>query len=187
LWPTNPEIQKFTQRLLERNDVREVASVDFDRYVRQEDFRAIFNDRFRLAAALANDASRNEEFLRIMKRMEVIESAMAQAKELNRIDNTFGAWEVLERVYRQYPNDQLLNRMRGDFAIRASEFASVIAQAGDAEDDGDLSKALLMYLKAKQIYPASYFVEGGIGRAVESILLAKAEAASEASEGTAQE
>ena len=35
-----------------------------------------------------------------MKRMEAIESAMAQVRELARIENTFGAWEVLERVYR---------------------------------------------------------------------------------------
>jgi len=84
-----------------------------------------------------------------MKRMEVIESAMAQAQELSRIQNTFGAWEVLERVYRRYPEDQELNRLRGDFAVKAAQFASVIASAEQARVKGDYGKALFAYLEAK--------------------------------------
>ena len=105
-WPTNPEINEFAENLLSKTDLQDMASMDFDRFVRQKDYRAIFNERFRFAAALALDLKRNPEFLEIMKRMEAIESAMAQARELARIENTFGAWEVLERVYREHSDDQ---------------------------------------------------------------------------------
>lgn len=169
-WPTNPEIQKFTEKLLEKTDLKDLAALDFDRFIRQNDFRAIFNDRFRFAAALAMDESRNQEFLGIMKRMEVIESAMAQAKELSRIENTYGAWEVLERVYREHSDDQELNRMRGDFAVEASAFASVISRAEKAKNRGEYSKALFAFLEAQKLYPASFFVEEGIREAVDAIL-----------------
>ena len=170
LWPTNPEIQKFTGTLLEKTDIQDVAASDFDRFIRQNDYRAIFNDRFRFAAALAMDGNRNAEFLDIMKRMEVIESAMAQAKELTRIQNTFGAWEVLERVYREHRDDQDLNRLRGDYAVKASAFAAVIARAEEARKRNNYGKALFAYLEAQKLYPASFFVEEGIQECVEIIL-----------------
>lgn len=169
-WPTNPGIKEFSDKLLEKTDIKDMATLDFDRFIRQDDYRAIFNDRFRFAAALALDNDRNEEFLSIMKRMEVIESAMAQAKELSRIENTFGAWEVLERVYREYPEDQELNRSRGDYAVKAAQFASVIASAEDAREKQDYGKALFAYLEAQKLYPASFFVEEGIQESVEAIL-----------------
>lgn len=172
-WPTNPEIQKFSSKLLEKTDIKDMAALDFDRFIRQNDYRAIFNDRFRFAAALALDKDRNTEFLDIMKRMELIESAMAQAQELARIENTFGAWEVLERVYRQYPEDQELNRLRGDFAVKAAQFASVIASAEQARKRENYSQALFAYLEAQKLYPASFFVEEGIEEAVNEIISSK--------------
>jgi len=114
-----------------------------------------------------------------MKRMEVIESAMAQAQELSRIQNTFGAWEVLERVYRRYPEDQELNRLRGDFAVKAAQFASVIASAEQARVKGDYGKALFAYLEAQKLYPASFFVEEGIQESVDAILSDRAIVASD--------
>ncbi|MFW5873923.1 MAG: hypothetical protein ACOCVJ_00805 [Verrucomicrobiota bacterium] len=169
-WPTNPGIREFSDKLLEKTDIKDMAALDFDRFIRQKDFRAIFNDRFRFAAALALDPDRNAEFLDIMKRMEVIESAMAQAKELSRIENTFGAWEVLERVYREYPEDQDLNRLRGDFAVKASQFASVIASAEQARKQEDYGRALFAYLEAQKLYPASFFVEEGVEESVAAVL-----------------
>ena len=181
-WPTNPEIQKFSEKLLEKTDIKDMAALDFDRFIRQDDYRAIYNDRFRFAAALALDKERNAEFLDIMKRMEVIESAMAQAKELSRIQNTFGAWEVLERVYREYPEDQELNRLRGDFAVKASQFASVIASAEQARRKEDYGKALFAYLEAQKLYPASFFAEEGVQESVEAILSDRAIAVAEDAE-----
>ncbi|GHC06553.1 hypothetical protein [Cerasicoccus arenae] len=170
-WPTNPEIQKFSEKLLEKTDVQELASGDFDRLVKQKDFRAIFNDRFRFAAALAMDGARNKDFLDIMKRMERIETAMAQAQELSRIDNKFGAWEILEHAYQQYPDDQELNRMRGDFAVKASRFAAALSEGEEAISEEDYSKALFAFLRAKQLYPASHFADEGIQRCSRQILI----------------
>ena len=169
-WPTNPQIQNFSSKMISQTDLQTVAVSDFDRYLQQGDLRSIFNDRFRFAAALAKDPDRNEAFIDIMKQMEAIESAMAQAKELSRIKNTYGAWEVLERVYREYPNDQALNRIRGDYAVKASVFASVISRAEEALSDEAFSEALFHYIAAREVYPASYFVEKGISASTEGIL-----------------
>ncbi len=85
--------------MLGKVDLKDMATVDFDRLIKQKDYRAIFNDRFRFAAALAMDNARNGEFLDIMKRMETIETSMAQAKELARLNNNFAAWELAEKNY----------------------------------------------------------------------------------------
>jgi tetratricopeptide (TPR) repeat protein len=170
LWPTNPNIAQFSDQILEMTSLKDVAFADFDRLVNQEDYRAIFNDRFRFAAALAMDEERNAQFLNVMKRMEQIETTLAQAQELARIRNPYGAWEVLERTYRLYPEDQLLNRARGDFAVRAAEFASVIARAENAMSAGDYMRAMYAYLEAQKINPTSFFAEEGIRNSVDEIL-----------------
>ncbi len=169
-WPTNPRIETFSAGLIERVDQQSVASKDFDRLIAQGNERSIFADRFRLAVALADDPERNEAFLGVMRRMEEVEAAMAQAKELDRIGNAFGAWEILERAYRRYSTDSDLNRMRGDFAMRASRFASVVARAEDLEGRDDLGGALQAYLEAETILPSSFFAESGIRRVVDAVL-----------------
>lgn len=176
-WPMNPEIQKFSEKLLEKTNLVDLAAVDFDRFFKQNDFRAIFNDRFRFAAALNQDGKRNNAFLDVMKRMEVIESALAQARELSRISNHYGAWEVLERVYREHSDDAVLNRMRGDYAAQAAQFASVISAAEISRDREDFSLALIQYLNAQKLYPASFFVEEGIEACVLAVLEERSEAA----------
>ena len=85
--------------------------------------------------------------------MEIIETAMSQAKELVRQRNDFAAWEIIEKVYRQFPEDANLNKMRADLTVNASQFVSTIASAERTVQSGKLWPALLLYLKAKEIYP----------------------------------
>ena len=169
-WPTNPKIQEFLKTMIGKVDLKDVATTDFDRLFSQKDFRGIFNDRFRFAAALVMDNSRNKEFLEIMKRMEVIETSIGQAKELARLKNNFAAWEVVEKVYRQFPEDAELNRIRADLTIKASSFAAAISKAEEAAANGDDWAALLAYLKAKDIYPMSTFANDEISELSNKIL-----------------
>lgn len=169
-WPTNPKIQEFLQTMIGKVDIKDVATIDFDRLAAQKDFRGIFNDRFRFAAALAMDESRNGEFLQIMKMMEIIETSMSQARELSRLNNHFAAWEVIEKVYRQYPEDQELNKIRSDLTLKASMFASAISKAEEANTSGDKWLALLSYLRAKEIYPMSLFANDEITKLATEIL-----------------
>lgn len=161
-WPTNPKIQEFLKTMLGKVDLKDVATVDFDRLIKQKDFRAIFNDRFRFAAALANDNSRNGEFLEIMKRMETIETSMAQAKELARLNNNFAAWEVVEKVFRKFPEDNELSRLRSDLTVRASSLAAAITKAEESNARGEKWEALLNYIAASKIYPMSSFSNDNI-------------------------
>jgi len=169
-WPTNPKIQEFLKTMIGRVDLKDVATNDFDRMFAQKDFRGIFNDRFRFAAALSVDEMRNKDFLEIMKRMEIIETSMGQAKELARLKNNFAAWEVVEKVYRQFPEDVNLSQLRSDLTIKASTFAAAIAKAEEANASGDKWAALLAYLSAKEIYPMSSFANDEISKLATEIL-----------------
>jgi hypothetical protein len=169
-WPSNPAITQFSNGVEQRSDVVDVAGKDFDRLLANGEFRSIFNDRFRFAAALHGDAERTKKFTDIMKRMEQIETAIAQSRELERTKNDLGAWEIVERAYRAFPDDLQINRARSDLAVKASAFASLIAKADVEERQGQRVGALLAYLDAKEKYPASYFADDGIVRLTTDIL-----------------
>ena len=169
-WPTNPKIQEFLSTMIGKVDLKDVATTDFDRLFAQKDFRGIFNDRFRFAAALAMDKSRSDQFMEIMKRMETIETSIGQAKELSRLKNNFAAWEIIEKVYQMYPEDQELNRMRSDLTLKASNFAAAISKAEESLQNGDKWEALLGFIRAKQIYPMSSFANDKIAGLAEEIL-----------------
>lgn len=172
-WPTNPKIQEFLKTMLGKIDLKDVATLDFDRLLAQKDYRGIFNDRFRFAAALAMDSARNGEFLEIMKRMEAIETSMAQAKELSRLHNNYAAWEILEKVYQKFPEDAELSRLRSDFTVKASSLAAVLTQAAEADAKGDKWEALLSYVRASKIYPMSSIANDNISRLANEILAEK--------------
>ncbi len=174
-WPTNPKIQQLLTTVLGKADLKDMATTDFDRLMKQKNYRAIFTDRFRFAAALAMDEQRNAEFLEIMKRMEIIETALSQAQELSRLANHYGAWELLEKTYRQYPEDMELNRMRSDFAVKVTDFGQAIAEAEQATQQGDRWKALICYLRAREIYPMSTLATEEIPQCAETILIKKAQ------------
>lgn len=169
-WPTNPKIQEFLKDILGKADLKDIATNDFDRLVKQKDFRAIFNDRFRFAAALANDQSRNMEFLEIMKRMETIETSMAQARELLRLNNPYAAWEVLENVYRKFPEDIELSRLRSDLTVKASSLATALYTAEESKAKGDTWIALINYIRAYKIYPMSTISNDNISVLAKKIL-----------------
>lgn len=169
-WPTNPKIQEFLKTMIGRVDLKDVATSDFDRLFAQKDYRGIFNDRFRFAAALAADQTRNKDFLEIMKRMEIIETSIGQAKELARLKNNFAAWEIVEKVYMQFPEDMQLNKIRADLTVKASAFAAAIAKANEAKTSGDNWAALLAYINAKDIYPMSSIANDEIAKLAKQIL-----------------
>lgn len=169
-WPTNPKIQEFLKTMIGRVDLKDMATIDFDRLAAQKDFRGIFNDRFRFAAALSTDGKRNGQFLEIMKRMEMIETSMGQARELSKLNNNFAAWELVEKVFRIYPEDQDLNRLRSELTVRASRFASVISSAESSAREGNKWVALMEYIRARQIYPMSSFANEEISKIAEEIL-----------------
>lgn len=176
-WPSNPAITKFSAGVEQRSDVVDVAGKDFDRLIANGELRSIFKDRFRFAAALHNDPERNKVFTDVMRRMEQIETALAQSQELQRTKNDLGAWEIVERAYRSFPDDLQINRARSDLAVKAAAFAALVAKADAEEKAGQRVNALLAYLDAKEKYQASYFADEGITRLTGEILEGRASGA----------
>ncbi|MDR1283369.1 MAG: hypothetical protein LBK99_21500 [Opitutaceae bacterium] len=187
VWPANPGIARFSSLLETRTDMQSMAATDFDRLLAANEHRAIFNDRFRFAAALHNDEARNKQFLDIMRRVEMVETAIAQASELERTRNTAGAWEVIERAWKANPDDLRINKARGDLAVKASAFASLVSKAENDEQQGQLASALLAWLDAREKYPASFFADEGIARLCKEILRRKAGAGAQPQDVVAQQ
>jgi tetratricopeptide (TPR) repeat protein len=172
-WPNNPEIEKVTDSLFAKADLKTNSALDFDRYLNQKDFRAIFNDRFRLGTALATDETRGKQLIEVMRRMEKIEIAIAQAKEFDRTANKYGAWEVLERVYGEFPEDSELNRLRADYAVGALDYAGALNTANKAFARKDFGTAMVLYLKAMEVYPAGLLANDAMKAAALAYLEAK--------------
>jgi len=175
VWPKNPEIAKITDSLFSKADLKTSLSSDFDRFLAQKDFRAIFNDRFRLGTALASDETRSKLLVDVMKRMEKIEIAIGQAKEFERTSNKYGAWEILEKVYHEFPEDLELNRMRADYALGALDYAAALNTADKAVQRSDYGSAIAQYLRALDIYPAGILAQDGLKAASAAYLDTKAD------------
>lgn len=76
--------------------------------------------------------------------------------------NDFAAWEIIEKVYRRFTEDANLNKMRSDLTVNASQFASAIANAERGAQSGNMWSELLLYIKAKEIYPFSFIANDEI-------------------------
>lgn len=102
--------------------------------------------------------------------MQVIETAMIQAGEIEKRGDYAGAWETLEKVFKQDPEDSKLNQMRANLTTEAADFVRTLRTAQQLEDKGEVGSSLAWYLKARRIYPASEFAQDGITRLVAKVL-----------------
>ena len=102
--------------------------------------------------------------------MQLIETAIIQAGEIEKRGDYAGAWETLEKTYQQNPDDSKLNQMRANLTTEASDFVRTLRTAEQLETKGEIGSSLAWYLKARKIYPASEFAQEGISRLVKQVL-----------------
>jgi tetratricopeptide (TPR) repeat protein len=173
VWPQNPELADISQKIFEQGDVQQKAIVDFDQLMSQKNFRQIFDNSARYLAATVLYPDRKTQLEEVLNNMRTIETAILRADEMRKQSNYAGAWESVETVAPQFPNDTKLNQVRADLTTQAADFVRTVRGAEDLEKRDQIGASLAWYLKAQKIYPASEFARSGIDRLKKKILPAE--------------
>jgi len=170
IWPRNPALADVSGLIFSQADVQQKALVDLDQLISQHNNRQIYNDKLRFIAAAALFPNRQEQLKKVLDQMQVIETAIIQAGEIEKRGDYAGAWETVEKVYKENPDDSKLNQLRANLTTEAADFVRILRTAEQLEGKGEIGSSLAWYLKAQKTYPASEFAQDGIDRLVKRVL-----------------
>ena len=170
IWPRNPELKEFTDLMNDKGNPAEKALVDFDTLLSQHNYRQIYDDKMRFIAAVTLDPKRADQLKKVLDDMQKIETALAEADILRKSGDYAGAWENVESVYKDFPDDSKLNDVRAALTTEAPEFVHTLRNAQDLEQKDEVGSSLAWYLKAQKLYPSSQFAHDGIDRLVKKIM-----------------
>ncbi len=170
IWPRNPDLTEVSKMIFSQADVQSRALVDFNQLLSQKNYRQIFDDKMRFIAATSMYPEKQEELRKVLDDMQVIETAIIQAQEIEKRSNYAGAWESAEKAFQKYPNDNKLNQIRANLTIEASDFVQAIRKAQDLESRKQPGSSLAWYLKAWNKYPQSEFAKEGVERLTKEVL-----------------
>ena len=170
IWPRNPSLTEVSKMIFSQADVQSRAMVDFDQLVSQKNYRQIYEDRMRFIAATAVYPEKQEQLRKVLEDMQVIETALIQAQEIEKRGDYAGAWESAEKAFRNFPDDNKLNQMRANLTTKAADFVHAIRQAEELEQKNQPGSSLAWYLKAQNVYPPSDFARRGVDRLTKEIL-----------------
>ena len=170
IWPRNPALTEVSKMIFSQADVQSRALVDFDQLLSQKNYRQILDDRMRFIAATAMYPQKQEQLRRVLEDMQVIETSIIQAQEIEKRGDYAGAWESAEKAFRNFPDDNKLNQVRANLTTKAADFVHAIRQAEQLEQKDQPGSSLSWYLKAQNEYPASDFARQGVDRLTKQIL-----------------
>jgi hypothetical protein len=170
IWPTNPELKTAFDSMSKQGN-RQIQTInDLDRLIATRSFRQIHTDQGRYIAAVIDDPKRQEDLKQIITNITTIDISILQARKLAEVGNAHGAWETVEEVFKDFPDDPPLSKARSDYATEVSPFVSALKRAEDLEGRGQTGAGLAWFLKARQMYSASMFASRGIKRLVDEVL-----------------
>ena len=170
IWPRNPALTEVSKMIFSQADVQSRALVDFDQLLSQKNYRQILDDRMRFIAATAMYPQKQEQLRKVLEDMQVIETSIIQAQEIEKRGDYAGAWESAEKAFRNFPDDNRLNQVRANLTTKAADFVHAIRQAEQLEEKDQPGSSLSWYLKAQNEYPASDFARQGVDRLTKQIL-----------------
>ena len=170
IWPTNPAIKTEFETLSEAGDSQQQAKLEFDRLLSTQSYRQIFTNKAQFLAATVNDPERQEALNEIVNNIQEIEITLKQAETLKNAGNGFAAWEIVEKMFRRFPDDVALSAKRSDYATDVADFVKALKKAENLEERGQRGSSLAWFLSARRIYPQSQNAAEGIKRLVDDIL-----------------
>ena len=169
IWPTNPQLKELSAKIFAQADVSAQALSDFDQLLSQKNYRRIFDDKMRFIAATATQPEKQASLKKVLDDVTQIEIAMQQAAEIEKRGDSVAAWESIEAVARNSPEDSKLNQYLANLTIKSAAFVNVLKSAEEYEKTDRLACALTAYLAAQKLYPYSQFAKDGILRIVKQI------------------
>jgi len=173
LWPTNPKIREQVAPSFEALTMKGRATQDFDRLISERNYRAIFREKEKYAAALFDDESRRDSLNQIVGNLIKIDTAIAQSRELEARDipgAVYTAWEEIQTLVSEFGDDADLRIRAEELSSRASDFVSALNRAEQLQRAGNTGSAMAWLLKAREIYPDSKRARQGIASILDSTL-----------------
>lgn len=170
LWPRNPALAELSKKIFTQGDVQQKAVSDFDQLLSQKNYRQIYDDRARYLGALGFFPDKAAQLKEVLENVQTIEVALMRANEMVRQSNYPGAWESVEKIAQQFPDDTKLSKTRADLTPHAADFVRTLQDAQEMEKRDQIGASLAYYLKARKIYPASDFAGEGVDRLVKKIV-----------------
>jgi len=175
IWPTNPKLEEVMtetgDQLLEKNRLIK----DFDRLVAEKNHREIYNRKgeFLGVVAMTKDVERQKVLEKILTDMLTIETAIEESRRLEESvipGAVYAAWEAIQELVVEYPDDAPLRIRAEQLSRKSSEFVSSLQRASDAAKSGSTGSALAWLMEARMIYPDSKRAKEGIRRLVDRVL-----------------
>lgn len=170
IWPRNPALSEVGTTIFNQSDVQQQAMNDFDRLLSQGNHRQIYNDKLRFIAAAALYPEKQQQLNDVLQKMGAVEGAILKAKEIAGRGDPAGAWESVEAVQKEFPNDTELNQLRATLTTQAADFVQTLSKAQTLEKQDQPGPSLAWYLQARKKYPASTFARDGIDRLSAKVL-----------------
>lgn len=170
LWPGNPDLMTISNGFFSHEDVQNKSTDDFDRLVKEGNYREIADNAVAYGAAIGEDAVRKQQMTDAMVKVQKAEMASQKANMLVMNGDVDGAWETIEAASRDWPDDNKLNKLLADLSGRSADFVSAVNKARDAEAKKEVGYSLTWYVNAQSLYPASTIANDGIERLSKQIL-----------------
>ncbi len=169
-WPGNPDLQTSASTFFNSEDLQNQSTVEFDRLVKDQNYRAIFDKQVIFATAIKGDATRLQQFKDALDKVQKAEIAAQKANMLVMNGDADGAWETIELAAKDWPDDMKLNKLLANLSGRSADFVSALNKAREAESKQELGYSLTWFVNAQGYYPASVIANEGIDRISKQIL-----------------
>jgi len=169
-WPGNPDLHDSATGFFSSQDVKTQSVTEFDRLIKDQNYRAIFDKQLVFAPAVHGDAQREEQLKTSLEKVQKAEIASEKANALILNGDVNGAWEAIKQASKDWPDDNKLNRLLADLSGRATDFVAAVNKARDAEAKKNVGYSLTWYLNAQHIYPPSMIANEGIDRLSKQLL-----------------
>lgn len=172
-WPGNPKIKEAGKQFSVLADRQIQTLNDLDRLISQKDYHGIAADFGRFAAAVADDPQKTEQLQQVMEDVATIKYAIKAAEEISNAGNPHGAWERIQTLTENFPDDPEVNKLAMKLTTRVGAFVGTLEKAKQLEQSNQLGSSLAWYLKARRTYPMSAVAENGINRLLDKMLPAE--------------
>lgn len=165
MWPMNPRLAEIGKTFASGSELV-TAKTDFERLIREENFRQIFKDQYRFAPAIRGDQKLEDAFRQIIQNIMKIEAAIGKAKEFTAMGQPYAAWEELRKMRDQkvFSQDPDLGNEIANLSTQVSDLANALETAQSLENNQEIGSALAWYVKARAIYPRSKYAKEAIER-----------------------